>query len=246
MMLLAALCLLAGILPGLFIDVLAPVSSVLVGARMPVQSGMQWLSIIPIAASRSSYDGLLVFLFMVISGTLAAFVIHRFASNRLRRAPAWDCGYPASSPATQYTAMSFAQPIRRVFGSVVFQAREAAGMPPPGDTHPAWLKLELHDPVWDYLYAPLAAAVGRVADRLNRLQFLTIRQFLSLVFSALVILLLVLAVWSRSAISPFRARRCCWCCCSRRCSPDLCARPRRGCCGARDRRSFSLTAISSG
>ena len=68
MMLLAALCLLAGILPGLFIDALAPVSSALIGARMPAQSGMQWLSIIPIAASRSSYDGLLVFLFMVAIG----------------------------------------------------------------------------------------------------------------------------------------------------------------------------------
>ena len=196
MMLLAALCLLAGILPGLFIDALAPVSSVLIGARMPAQSGMQWLSIIPIAASRSSYDGLLVFLFMVASGTLAAATIHRFASNRLRRAPAWDCGYPDSSPATQYSATSFAQPIRRVFGSVVFQARESAGMPPPGNTQPAWLKVELHDPVWDYLYAPLAAGIGGAADRLNRLQFLTIRQFLTLVFGALVILLLVVAVWS--------------------------------------------------
>ena len=196
MMLLAALCLLAGILPGLFIDALAPVSSAFLGARMPVQSGLQWLSIIPIAASRSSYDGFLVFLFMVISGGLAASAIHRFASDRLRRAPAWDCGYPDPNPATQYSAMSFAQPIRRVFGSVVFQAREAVGMPAPGDTRPAWLKVELRDPVWDYLYVPLATGIGRAADRLNRLQFLTIRQFLTLVFGALVILLLVLAVWS--------------------------------------------------
>lgn len=196
MMLLAALCLLAGIVPGLFIDALAPVSTAVIGVHMPAQSGLQWLSIIPIAASRSSYDGLLVFLFMVLSGTLAAFAIHRFSSNRLRRAPAWDCGYPEQSPFTQYSAMSFAQPIRRVFGSVVFQARESAGMPAPGDTRPAWLKVELRDPVWEYLYAPLAAGIDRAADRLNRLQFLTIRQFLTLVFSALIILLLVFAAWS--------------------------------------------------
>ena len=53
--------------------------------------------------------------------------------DRLRRAPAWDCGYPDPSPATQYTADSFAQPIRRVFGTVVFRAREHVDMPPPGD-----------------------------------------------------------------------------------------------------------------
>ena len=35
-----------------------------------------------------------------------------------------------------------------------------------------------------------------IQNRLNRVQFLTIRQFLSLVFCALVLLLLVLAVWS--------------------------------------------------
>ncbi len=196
MSLLAAFCLVAGILPGLFIDALAPVNTALIGAHMPPQIGVQWLAIVPIAASRSSYDGLLVFLFIVMSGALAAFAIHRLASDRLRRAPAWDCGYPDASPATQYTAMSFAQPIRRVFGTTVFHAREVAEMPPPGDTLPARLVVNMRDLVWDSLYAPLAIGVGFAADHLNRLQFLTIRQFLSLVFGALVILLLVLAIWS--------------------------------------------------
>ena len=44
----------------------------------------------------------------------------------------------------------------------------------------------LRDLVWDALYAPIAGCVGFVADRLNRLQFLTIRRYLSLVFVALV------------------------------------------------------------
>ena len=35
----------------------------------------------------------------------------------------------------------------------------------------------------------------RAADRLNILQFLTIRRYLTLVFTALVLLLLVLAIW---------------------------------------------------
>jgi hypothetical protein len=176
-------------------DALAPVVHALVGARMPVQTDVEWLSIVPIGESRSSYNGLLVLLFIAMSGMLAALAIHRLASDRLRRGPAWDCGYPDPSPITQYSASSFAQPIRRVFGSIVFRAREHGEMPPPGDTRPARLTVELHDPVWDALYAPIAGAIGFVADRLNRLQFLTIRQFLSLVFSALVSLLLVLAIW---------------------------------------------------
>ena len=196
MMFLALLCLVGGILPGLFIDALAPISSILIGERMPAQFGAQWFSIVPIAASRSSYDGLLVFLFMVMSGTLAAFAIHRLASDRLRRAPAWDCGYPDPSPVTQYSAASFAQPIRRVFGTTVFHARELVEMAPPNDSRPARLTVELHDLVWEDIYAPLVAGISSLADRLNGLQFLTIRQFLALVFCTLVALLLVLAVWS--------------------------------------------------
>jgi formate hydrogenlyase subunit 3/multisubunit Na+/H+ antiporter MnhD subunit len=191
----ATLCLVAGILPGLFIDALAPVVQSLLGDRMPVQTGVAWLSIVPIAESRSSYNGLLVFLFMVISGVLAATAIHRLASDKLRRAPAWDCGYPDASPLTQYTAGSFAQPIRRVFGTMVFRARETVAMPPPGDPRPARLRVVLHDPIWDALYVPIMDAIASAAERLNHLQFLTIRQFLSLVFAALVILLLVLALW---------------------------------------------------
>jgi hypothetical protein len=73
--------------------------------------------------------------------TLAAFAIHRLASDRLRRTPAWDCGYPDQSAATQYTASSFAQPIRRVFGTLVFHAREHGDMPGPGDVRPAFAGL---------------------------------------------------------------------------------------------------------
>jgi hypothetical protein len=153
------------------------------------------MSIVPIAESRSSYNGLLVFVFMALTGMIAAFTIHRLASDKIRRGPAWGCGYPDASTLTQYSASSFAQPIRRVFGSLVFRAREIGEMPPPGSTAPARLTVHVHDPIWDTLYAPVAHAVGFIAERLNYLQFLTIRRYLTLVFSALVILLLVLAIW---------------------------------------------------
>jgi hydrogenase-4 component B len=191
----AALCLFAGILPGGVIDALAPVTRALVGDRMPVQTAAPWLSIVPIAESRSSYNGLLVFLFIAAAASLAAFMIHRFASRASRRAPAWDCGFPDPSPATQYTAGSFAQPIRRVFGTFVFRAKERVEMSPPDDPRPAHLTVVLRDLVWEGCYAPLAGAVGFAAERLNHLQFLTIRRYLSLVFGALVTLLLALALW---------------------------------------------------
>ena len=194
MFFLSALCLVAGVLPGIFIDALAPVTNALVGVSIPHQTGLDWLTIVPIAESRSSYNGLLVFVFVATSGSIAAFAIHRLASDKIRRGPAWDCGYPDPSPATQYTASSFAQPIRRVYGTAVFKAREIGEMPPPGATRPARLTVELRDLIWDAAYVPIATAVEYAAGRLNVLQFLTIRRYLALVFSALVLLLLVLAI----------------------------------------------------
>jgi formate hydrogenlyase subunit 3/multisubunit Na+/H+ antiporter MnhD subunit len=195
MLALAALCLLVGIFPGAVVDALAaPVTAVL-GAHMPSQLAMPWLSLVPIGIGRSSYNGLMVFLFIAVSALGAAWVVHRFGSRALRRAPAWDCGFPDPRPATQYTATSFAQPFRRVFGSRVFAASEHVSMPPPGDLAAARLEVRLRDPIWDALYVPLAGAVLAAADRLNPLQFQTVRRYLSLVFGALVALLLVLALW---------------------------------------------------
>jgi formate hydrogenlyase subunit 3/multisubunit Na+/H+ antiporter MnhD subunit len=196
MFILAALCLLAGILPGLVIDALSPISLQILGGRMPIQANEAWLSIAPIAESRSSYNGLLVMLFVALSASLAVLVIHRFASRAIRRGPAWGCGFSDATPAAQYSGASFAQPIRRVFGTMLFYARDHVDMPAPGDTRPARLRIELHDPVWEGMYEPIVAAVALSSERLNRLQFLTIRRYLSLVFATLVTLLLVLAIWS--------------------------------------------------
>jgi formate hydrogenlyase subunit 3/multisubunit Na+/H+ antiporter MnhD subunit len=192
---LVALCLLAGLLPGLVIDAIAPAAELLVGARLPVQAQVPWLSIVPVAEARSSYNGLLVFAFITASASFAIVLIHRFASHALRRSAPWDCGFPDSNPATQYTGGSVAQPIRRVFGSLLFLAREQVEMPPPGDTGAARFRVELRDLIWETGYAPIAGIVGFAADRLNRMQFLTIRRYLSLVFLALIGLLLVLVIW---------------------------------------------------
>jgi hypothetical protein len=174
---------------------MGPTVQGLAGARMPQQSTQPWLSIIPINESRSSYNGLLLFLFILVSTLITIEAIHRFASHRVRRGPPWDCGFPDANPATQYTADSFAQPIRRVFGTVLLGATERVDMPAPGDARPARLAVSVRDLAWEALYAPVSALVSNTSERLNRLQFLTIRQYLSLVFAALVSLLLVVSIW---------------------------------------------------
>jgi hydrogenase-4 component B len=192
---LAVTCLMIGILPGFVIDVLASVVRFTVGdGALKPQATQAWLSLVPLSASRSSYNGLIVFLFIAFAAAASAGLVRTFASKAVRRAPAWDCGFPDPRPVTQYSASSFAQPLRRVFGTMLFRARETVEMPAPGDPVAAKFSVSVRDLVWEGVYAPLAWAVGKAADRLNRLQFLTIRQYLSLVFGALVLLLTMLTL----------------------------------------------------
>ena len=195
MFVLTALCVLLGIMPGAVVELLAPVVESLVGARMPVQSYLPWSSLVPIAESRSSYNGLIILFFLAASGTATAMFIHRFATRATRRSAIWDCGYPDPSPATQYTSSSFAMPIRRVFGATVFDVRETVDMPRPGDTRAARYHVKVLDPVWRYAYGPVARWVLRSTTTLNQLQFLTIRRYLTLVFITLILLLLMVAAW---------------------------------------------------
>jgi hydrogenase-4 component B len=195
MFVLIGLCVLAGIYPGFFIDALAPVTHAMVGSAMPRQAFLSWLSIVPIVASRSSYNGLLILIFLAGSAAVTAIVIHRFATRATRRSPIWDCGFPLASPVAQYTSSSFAMPIRRVFGASVFRVSERVDMPPPGAMRAGHFQVRVFDPAWFGIYGPIVRSIRSAGIFLNRVQFLTIRSYLTLVFGALVVLLLVVAAW---------------------------------------------------
>ena len=68
---LLALCLLAGLFPSYMIDTITPAAKLFVGGHVPTQGDIPWMSIVPIAESRSSYNGLLVFVFIIFSASVA-------------------------------------------------------------------------------------------------------------------------------------------------------------------------------
>ena len=191
----AALCGLIGIVPGPVIDLAGRVVGQLGGVALPSQGAQGWLSLVPIDPAQSSYNGLILLVFILASATLVASFVHRFGSRALRVGRAWDCGFPDPVPLGQYSASSFAQPLRRVFGEVLFRARDEVDMPAPGEVRAARFAVSWHDLVWDWLYRPVSGLVGQVADRLNFLQYLTVRRYLTMMFGALVVLLGVVALW---------------------------------------------------
>lgn len=193
---LAGLCLATGLVAVPIVELLAPLTKKLVNGTLPnQQSGLALFSLTPFDMARASYNAPILLVLMFISGVLTVWVIHTFASRRKRSGAVWDCGYPDNSSITQYTGSSFAQPLRRIFGPFLFRAREEVTMPMPGDSEAATFKVHLVDLVWEYGYAPVAKAVWAIADRVNVVQFFSIRRYLVLAFSALIILLIVVALW---------------------------------------------------
>lgn len=194
--LLAAACVGFGLFPSAAIALLRPVAVQLAGASLPAAREWQdWLWMQPLGAGQgASYSGLLILATVAAFCGALLFGVSSLGLRRTRRGPPWDCGYPDASPATQYGASSFAQPIRRVFGAPLFGARDHVEMPGPGEIAPARFEAVLQDPAWRYVYTPIARATNWMTLRLNPLQFFTIRRYLSFVFVALVLLLSVAAL----------------------------------------------------
>ena len=196
MALLAALCLFGGLFGSVMLDVLQPLVTVLAGSAVPgAGTGPTAFALVPFDALRATYDAPLIAIFLLISGSLTTLLVHRLSSRRTRHSDPWDCGFPEPSTLAQYSASSFSQPLRRIYGSTLFGVRESVMMPVPGEPTPARFEVTLHDYIWDVLYSAPARAVLAASVWLNRIQLLSIRGYLMLVFAALIALLLLAAVW---------------------------------------------------
>ena len=97
---LAGACGIAGIFPGLFTNLLGPVSKFLTSTEMPVQAIATPL--LPVADSHNSYSGLMIGALLVLATALIVSVVRLVANSATRRSAAWDCGYneAARSPNT--------------------------------------------------------------------------------------------------------------------------------------------------
>ena len=190
--LMAVTCLLLGIVPVLGLSLAESAAHGVIGVDLP-KGAVGWVFLSPLGTGGAAYAGLVVFLAVIGLALATRALLGRIWPERRRRAAAWGGGYPESDMTAQYTASGFAQPLRRVFGTAAFQAREAVDMPEPGSTRAARLEVRLVDPAWDWVVLPLKRALDTATLRLDALQFLSIRHYLSLMFAALVILLLIVA-----------------------------------------------------
>jgi formate hydrogenlyase subunit 3/multisubunit Na+/H+ antiporter MnhD subunit len=180
---LAAGCVLLGLLPVQVIPALATVAGQLGFAALP-PSPSPWL-LLPLPDRAASYAPLLFCVAIAVVVALTYIAVRILYHQRVRRGPAWDCGFAALDARMQDTAEGFGQPIRHIFGSFFALQRQ---LPTPFDRVPRYRVL-IGDRFWAALYQPLGALVQWLADRIARVQQGRVAVYLAYSFVTLIVLL---------------------------------------------------------
>lgn len=180
-------CVALGLFPMAIILLLDHVTLPLVNFKLStVISGNGWLLFAPVAAERASYAPLLFLLGIVGVILVTFFAVRVFYHGRLRRGAAWDCGFPEQNSRMQDTAEGFGQPIAQIF-EPFFRVRRQ--MPDPFSNTPLYFNSK-EDPLWYWIYLPVARFNERVASLIGILQHGRIHLYLLYSFVTLLALLL--------------------------------------------------------
>jgi hypothetical protein len=182
-------CVGLGLMPVQFIQLIDPVTQQLLAAglgRRVAASG--WL-LAPISVERASYGPVIFLIGVAASFALAYLLVRWFYHGRLRRAPAWDCGFAWQTARMQDTAEGFGQPIRQIFEPFFVMRRE---LPTPFDARPHY-RVEVGDHFWGWIYLPLAALATRIARLVGLLQQGRISVYLLYSFVTLIAVLVVVS-----------------------------------------------------
>ena len=177
-------CVMLGLAPVFVVQHLDQVTRVLIGQGLGnVAAG--WLFLAPVDIERASYSP--VYFLLAVLGVMlvTALVVRHFYHGRLRRGPAWDCGFPAQTARMQDTAEGFGQPIRRIFEPFF---RIESELPSAFDTHP-YYHGRSDDRIWYALYLPVKRITEKLSSWVSLLQHGRIHLYLTYTFATLLVLL---------------------------------------------------------
>jgi hydrogenase-4 component B len=179
-------CVLLGLFPAQVIGALGAATVQLIGAA-PAAEASPWWMLAPLPGRQVSYAPLVLLAVMVVVLAATSILVRRVYRRKVRRAPAWDCGFGRIDSRMQDTAEGFGQPIRHIFQAFFTIERE---LPAPHDRAPRY-RVVVGDRIWRALYEPVGGLVQRIADSLAWLQQGRISAYLMYSFITLVVLLAV-------------------------------------------------------
>ena len=152
------------------------------------------LTVIPAHTNFSGFSPTYLALFMV-AVTIVPVAIYRIARPRAatRRVPVWDGGILEFKARMQYTATTYANPVRVTFDELYRPERhlERASDDPAGRSGPVHYRFEVLPLFQRYLYAPIVRGVRWLADRARPIQSGDVNQYLLYVFVVVLIAYLI-------------------------------------------------------
>lgn len=182
-------CVLLGLLPTLFIQIIDPVTQRLVGSGLGTRVAASGWLLAPNSVAQASY-GPIIFLLGILGSLALAFgVVRLLYHGRMRRSLPWACGFPWGTARMQDTAEGFGQPIRQIFEPFFVMQRE---LPTPFDARPRY-RVVVEDHFWRWVYVPimeLSAYLARLASLMQqgRISVYLMYSFVTLVVTLLVVM----------------------------------------------------------
>lgn len=182
---LASGCVVLGLAPVWVLAALGKTTQMLTGEIVGAAGAQSWLFITATSTQRSSYSPLLFLVGIAGALMLSVILVRRLYHGRVRRGPAWDCGFPQQTARMQDTAEGFGQPIKQIFEPIFRIDRQ---VPSPFDDRPRYHGI-VEDKLWYALYLPVARLVDRLSAAISILQHGRINIYLVYSFATLIILL---------------------------------------------------------
>jgi len=186
---LALLCLLFGIFPGLVVNLTSTVSFPLTGST-GIVSGLGFLRIEG-SSTGVSPAAILITMAVMLSAALVFFLALR-RKKKTVYADSWDCGIPALTPRMQYTATAFSKPIRLIFKRIYLPRRElkVSYIVKPFFVRSIRYSSEITPFFERYIYEPATGFIQRVAGKVRLLQSGSLHLYLGYILVTLILLLL--------------------------------------------------------
>jgi len=191
---LAALCILLGVAPGLLLPAFGTITESLLGVT-PEQTFAASVTLnLPVSGAGSIAPGVLAasLLALVVVPVGVGFLIG--GKMMKRTAPTWACGLERVAPRTQYTATGFSKPIRMIFSNIYRATHEIEVSEEVSPYFKPRIRYELKtESVFEkYVYVPVLRGVLRFSRAARATQTGHIQTYLAYIFVTLLALLLLI------------------------------------------------------
>ena len=192
MSVLAAMCILTGVLATFIIPMVDSVSASMLGASIASKMVNGLILTTPVG-DFSYMSPLVVATMFLLLLPLVYLVADRLGGPRPTvREDTWDCGTPLG-PRNEYSATGHSQPLTRLFGRIVPLRIDVTETPSSSPLVPERMSFRREvEPAFErYLYDPVSRAAVALARRISVIQTGSIQAYLAYIFVTLLALLVV-------------------------------------------------------